>query len=172
MMTAVPSGKSPSTTSVNHWNFVLWPQRDGELTGFLRWLTHTHTMRWHAHYHTSGTGHLYQDRFKSFPIKADEHLYAVLRYVERNALRANLVQRGGIGAGRACGGGSAATAPTRQFCRPGRCLNRRGERAMSTRRRRRWNWPPCGFRWFGVIRALVSCLGSEGASRILRLRLV
>ena len=77
----------------NHWHFVLWPKHEGELTAFLRWLTHTHTMRWHAHYHTSGTGHLYQGRFKALPIEADEHLYAVLRYVERNALRANLVKR-------------------------------------------------------------------------------
>jgi putative transposase len=78
----------------NHWHLVLWPRRDGELTAFVRWLTHTHTMRWHAHYHTAGTGHLYQGRFKSFPVEADEdHLYAVLRYVERNALRANLVRR-------------------------------------------------------------------------------
>ena len=77
----------------NHWHLVLWPRRDGELTDFVRWLTHTHTMRWHAHYHTSGTGHLYQGRFKSFPIEADEHLYTVLRYVERNPLRANLVAK-------------------------------------------------------------------------------
>jgi putative transposase len=54
---------------------------------------HTHTMRWHAHYHTSGTGHLYQGRFKSFPLETDEHCYTLLRYVERNALRANLVRR-------------------------------------------------------------------------------
>jgi putative transposase len=77
----------------NHWHLVLWPRRDGELTAFVRWLTHTHTMRWHAHYHSSGSGHLYQGRFKSFPIEQDEHLYAVLRYVERNALRAKLVKR-------------------------------------------------------------------------------
>ena len=77
----------------NHWHLVLWPKKDGELTAFVRWLTHTHAMRWHAHYHTSGTGHLYQGRFKSFPIEADEHLYGVLRYVERNALRAKLVKR-------------------------------------------------------------------------------
>ncbi len=48
-------------------------------------------MRWHAHHQTSGTGHLY--RFKSFPIQSDEHLYTVLRYVERNAVRAELVER-------------------------------------------------------------------------------
>jgi putative transposase len=50
-------------------------------------------MRWHAHYHTGGTGHIYQGRFKSFPVEGDEHLYTVLRYAERNALRANLVAR-------------------------------------------------------------------------------
>ena len=77
----------------NHWHMVVWPERAGEVTAFFRWLTHTHTMRWHAHYHTSGTGHLYQGRFKSFPIEEDDHFYAVLRYVERNALRANLVCR-------------------------------------------------------------------------------
>src|SRR5437868_13569395 len=77
----------------NHWHFVLWPQGDGDLTAFTRWLTHTHTMRWHAHYHTAGTGHLYQGRFKSFPIQTDEHFLTVCRYVERNALRAKLVRR-------------------------------------------------------------------------------
>src|SRR5438552_2458296 len=75
----------------NHWHFVLWPERDGELTAFLRWLTHTHTQRWHAHYHSAGTGHLYQNRFRAFPIEEDEHLLTVLRYVERNPLRAGLV---------------------------------------------------------------------------------
>jgi len=77
----------------NHWHLVVWPERDGELTAFVRWLTHTHAMRWHAHYHTGGTGHLYQGRFKTFPIEADTHLHTVLRYVERNPLRANLVAR-------------------------------------------------------------------------------
>jgi putative transposase len=31
---------------------------------------------------------VWQDRFKAFPIQQDEHLLTVLRYVERNALRA------------------------------------------------------------------------------------
>jgi putative transposase len=77
----------------NHWHFVLWPTEDHEMTDFLRWLTLTHAQRWHAHYHTTGTGHLYQGRFKAFPIQEDEHLYTVLRYVERNPLRAGLAER-------------------------------------------------------------------------------
>ena len=77
----------------NHWHFVVHPETDTQVTDFFRWLTHTHTMRWHAHYHTEGTGHLYQGRFKTFPIEEDEHLLSVLRYVERNALQASLVER-------------------------------------------------------------------------------
>ena len=77
----------------NHWHFVLWPEQDDAVTNFLRWLTHTHTQRWHAHHRSAGTGHVYQGRFKAFPIQKDDHLYAVLRYVERNALRAGLVKR-------------------------------------------------------------------------------
>ena len=50
-------------------------------------------MRYHAHYHTSGTGHVYQGRFKSFPVQDDNHFLTVCRYVERNALRAELGQR-------------------------------------------------------------------------------
>ncbi len=77
----------------NHWHLILWPRRDGELSEYLRWVTVTHTQRWHAHHHTSGTGPLYQGRFKSFPVESDEHLLTVCRYAERNALRANLVTR-------------------------------------------------------------------------------
>ena len=79
----------------NHWHMVLWPREDGQLSEFLRLLTVTHTQRWHAHHHSAGTGPLYQGRFKSFPIQQDEHFLTVCRYVERNALRANLVKSAG-----------------------------------------------------------------------------
>ena len=48
---------------------------------------------WQIHRRRVGYGHLYQGRYKSFPIEGDEHFYQVARYVERNALRANLVRR-------------------------------------------------------------------------------
>jgi len=76
----------------NHWHLVVWPERDGELSEFMRWLTVTHTQRWHAKHHTQGTGPLYQGRFKSFPVDEDRHLLTLLRYVERNPLRAGLVR--------------------------------------------------------------------------------
>jgi putative transposase len=76
----------------NHWHLVVWPERDGDLSEFMRWLTVTHTQRWHAKHHTQGTGPLYQGRFKSFPVAADEHCLRVLRYVERNPLRAGLAR--------------------------------------------------------------------------------
>jgi len=77
----------------NHWHLVVWPRKDGELSRFTGWLTLTHTQRWHAHRQSTGSGHVYQGRFKSFPVQDDEHFLTVCRYVERNALRANLVQR-------------------------------------------------------------------------------
>lgn len=77
----------------NHWHLVVWPRKDGELSKFVGWLTLTHTQRWHAHRRSTGSGHVYQGRFKSFPIQENDHLYTVARYVERNALQANLVRR-------------------------------------------------------------------------------
>jgi putative transposase len=38
-------------------------------------------------------GHLPQERFHSFPIQDDQHLLTVVRYVERNPVRARLVRR-------------------------------------------------------------------------------
>ena len=77
----------------NHWHLVIWPRKDGELSAFVRWLAHTHAMRWHVAHKTVGCGHLYQGRFKSFPVQTDEHFLGVCRYVERNALSAGLARR-------------------------------------------------------------------------------
>lgn len=77
----------------NHFHLVLWPKSDGQLSRFMQWLSMTHAARWHAHRQTGGRGHLYQSRFKSFPIQQDHHFLSVCRYVERNALRANRIER-------------------------------------------------------------------------------
>jgi putative transposase len=77
----------------NHWHFVVWPRKDGELSAFFKWLGHTHAMRWRVAHGSVGMGPVYQGRFKSFPIQRDAGLETVLRYVERNALSAGLVKR-------------------------------------------------------------------------------
>jgi len=77
----------------NHWHLVVWPREDGQVTHFFRWLAHTHAMRWRVSHHTVGYGHLYQGRFKTFPVQHDEHFLSLCRYVERNPVAARLVQR-------------------------------------------------------------------------------
>jgi putative transposase len=77
----------------NHFHLVVWPATDDELSGFMQWLTSTHSKRWHVNNDTRGTGSVYQGRFKSFPVQTDQHFLTVCRYVEQNALRAGLVAR-------------------------------------------------------------------------------
>ncbi len=77
----------------NHWHLLVWPERGGDLAAFMQRLTITHVRRWQENRHYVGLGHVYQGRYKSFPVEEDEHFLAVARYVERNALRANLVLR-------------------------------------------------------------------------------
>ncbi len=76
----------------NHWHFVVWPEEDGQVTDFFRWLAQTHAMRWRVSRRTVGYGHLYQGRFKCFPVECDEHLLNLCRYVERNPLSSGLVR--------------------------------------------------------------------------------
>lgn len=75
----------------NHFHLVLWPYADGELGRWMHWLLTSHVRGYHSRYHSSG--HVWQGRFKAFPIQQDEHLLTVLGYVERNPLRAKLVER-------------------------------------------------------------------------------
>jgi putative transposase len=75
----------------NHFHLALWPHEDGDLSRWMHWLLTTHVRRYLRHYHSSR--HVWQGRFKAFAIEEDEHLLTVLRYVERNPLRAGLVDR-------------------------------------------------------------------------------
>ena len=77
----------------NHWHLVLHPKDDGDMGLFIGWLTNTHTRRWHTEKNTVGQGHLYQGRYKSFICQNDSHFITLVRYVERNAKKANLVKR-------------------------------------------------------------------------------
>jgi putative transposase len=77
----------------NHWHLVVRPQSDGDMGRFMQRLTVTHVRRWREHRHAVGLGHLYQGSYKSFPVQDDRHFLTACRYVECNALRANLVTR-------------------------------------------------------------------------------
>ncbi len=76
----------------NHWHLLLHPEKDGAMGLFMHWLTNAHTRRVHAQTETIGTGPLYQGRYKSFITKDDAHLLTVLKYIERNPVRAKLAR--------------------------------------------------------------------------------
>jgi putative transposase len=75
----------------NHFHLALWPSNDGDLSDYMRWLLTAHVRRYHQHYH--GSGHIWQGRFRAFPIQEDDHLLTVWRYIERNPVRAGLALR-------------------------------------------------------------------------------
>ena len=77
----------------NHFHLVAMPVQDGQLSRMMQWFGATHSRRWHWSKGTSGTGAVYQGRFKAFPVQRDDHFLTVCRYVERNPLRAGLVAR-------------------------------------------------------------------------------
>ena len=56
----------------------------------MQWLLTAHVRRYHRRHGT--TGHVWQGRLEAFPIEDDHHLVTVLRYVERDASRAELVE--------------------------------------------------------------------------------
>ena len=73
-----------------HWHLVIWPRDDGELSRF------TPLADAYAHATLAGSPPQYRQwarvprTVKSFPVQEAEHFCTVCRYVERNALRANL----------------------------------------------------------------------------------
>src|SRR5438270_4693706 len=87
----------------NHFHLAVWHAEDGQLSDYMGWLLTAHVRRYHQHYHSSC--HVWQGRFRAFAIQEDEHLLAVLRYLERNPVRAGLVARAATAAvGRRVGG--------------------------------------------------------------------
>jgi putative transposase len=75
----------------NHFHLLLWPHEDGDLSRWMQWLMTSHVRCYHRHH--KGSGHVWQGRFKAFPVQSDEHYLTVLRFVEPNPLRAKMVDR-------------------------------------------------------------------------------
>ncbi len=77
----------------NHWHIIFQTTRDGQLSEVLQWVTTTHATRWNTFRNNLGGGHLYQGRYKSFTVETNNYLLELIRYVERNPVRASLVPR-------------------------------------------------------------------------------
>jgi putative transposase len=75
----------------NHWHLVLWPESDGAVSAYLKWLEGTHACHFNHRYRHSGA--VYQSRFRSVPVYDAMQLLRVLRYVEANPVRAALSAR-------------------------------------------------------------------------------
>ena len=75
----------------NHVHLVVQPSADGDVARWMQWLFTTHARHYHAKYQT--TGHVWQGRYKHCAVQNDHYLITLLRYVERNAMRASLVAR-------------------------------------------------------------------------------
>jgi len=77
----------------NHWHLVVWPSDNDQLPRFMKWLTGTHARRWNTDRGAAGIGAVYQGRYKAIPVRDDRHFLTVCRYVERNPVKARLVER-------------------------------------------------------------------------------
>lgn len=86
-----PLGIVAACLMPNHFHLVVKPAVATDLSNWLHWLLTTHAARHHRQ--RDSTGRIWTGRYKAFPIQDDRHLLTVVRYVERNPLRAGLVSR-------------------------------------------------------------------------------
>jgi putative transposase len=77
----------------NHWHLVAWPSSASQLSRFMHHLTGAHAALLRRDTGTTGTGHIYQDRYHAFVLDTAVHYYRTLRYVEANPVRAGLVDQ-------------------------------------------------------------------------------
>jgi len=74
----------------NHFHIVLMPAQSEDLSKWMQWLMTSHVRRYHRYHGTSG--HVWQGRFFSSPLD-EAYLWAAMRYVERNPVRAKMVRK-------------------------------------------------------------------------------
>jgi REP element-mobilizing transposase RayT len=124
----------------NHWHFVLWPRCDGDLSEFMQRMGNMHTQRWERAKRKVGYGHLYQGRFKSFPIESDDHFYrwyATWSVMPFAPTWSPVLRSGG---GAVCG--DALPASAIRCWRNGRCRSPRTGACRSINRKPRPSWKP------------------------------
>jgi putative transposase len=77
----------------NHWHLVLWPVRGCEVSAYMQLAMNAHIRDLQRRHGTTGTGHIYQGRFKNSAILSERQFVNVCRYVEANPVAAGLVRR-------------------------------------------------------------------------------
>lgn len=75
----------------NHFHLVVRQSGASDIPRWLQWMCTTHARHHHAQHRSFGR--LWQGRYRAFLVQSDHYLITLLRYVERNALRKNLVAR-------------------------------------------------------------------------------
>lgn len=75
----------------NHWHFGITCDRIADLSKYMHWMEGKHANKWAGAHKARGRGYVYQGRFKAVPVQTSTSLIRVCRYIERNALRKNLV---------------------------------------------------------------------------------
>ncbi len=69
----------------NHDHLLVRLRANGTIDRFGQYIGLTHTQRYHAQYHNTGQGHLYQGRYKSFPVQTDEYFSTVTEPEQKKA---------------------------------------------------------------------------------------
>ena len=73
----------------NHVHFLMVPESEKSLALSLKEATRRHARN--INEREGARGHLFQERFYSYPVQTDKHLTAVARYIEQNPVKANIV---------------------------------------------------------------------------------
>lgn len=75
----------------NHWHLLVWPERDDQVTRFMRWVTGVHAQRWRRARGQTGKGAVYQGRYRWVAVQGGQHYDIARRYIQQNPVRARLV---------------------------------------------------------------------------------
>lgn len=75
----------------NHWHLLVWPERDDQLSRYMRWITGVHAQRWRQARGQPGKGAVYQGRYRWVAVQSGTHYDVARRYIQQNPVRAQLV---------------------------------------------------------------------------------
>jgi len=87
--TRVPIRMYGFTTMSNHFHAVVQPNDIDTLSRFVHAWMSAHAPKHNRRY--SASGHIWQGRFKAFPVQGDDHFLTIMKYVLLNPVRAGIV---------------------------------------------------------------------------------